>query len=317
MRLGALNGRPRWFAAASMTGVLLIGTGTVLAQPTTAPEHVRPQLAHFHHLHLNSTDPAAAVEFYTTKLESEKRKFAGVEDAVWAHNSWLLFTKVSSPPNSDITSAIWHMGWGGGANMQETYRKQLDSGTKFKTPITDISDQCDGKGGNGRFFFAYIDAPDHALIELNTTAEGNTHFGHLHLLGSDPIAAGDWYIKEFGLRLRGAAPPSREPRFRCGRQTGPSVSLLMDDVNVIIYPVENAKAAFADAWRGRDKLESTKGHSIDHVGFQVDNLSDTLERLKRDGVRITDEPRSIVGGKVKHAFIEGPDLIRIELLEVH
>ena len=276
-----------------------------------------PQPAHFHHLHLNSTDPSAAIDFYSTKLESEKRKFAGVQDAVWAHNVWLLFTKVGTPPKSDITSAIWHMGWGGGPDMKDTYQKQVDSGTKFQTPITDISDQCDGKGGNGKFFFSYIDAPDHALIELNTTAAGNTHFGHLHLLSNDAIAASEWYMKEFGLKRRGTAPPSREPRFRCGHQTGPSASLIMDDVNVIIYPVGNAKATFPEVWKGRDDLESTKGHSIDHVGFSVENLDQTLDRLKKDGVKVTEEPRTILNGKVKYAFIEGPDHIRIEVLEDH
>src|ERR1700694_2158530 len=68
-------------------------------------------LAHFHHLHLHVTDPKAAIDFYTTKLECEQREFAGAQ-AVWAHKSWLLFTKVSTPPKSEITSAIWHMGWG-------------------------------------------------------------------------------------------------------------------------------------------------------------------------------------------------------------
>src|SRR5260221_2729506 len=197
-------------------------------------------VAHFHHLHLNTTDPAAAIQFYTSKLESEPRKFAGVEDAVYAHKSWLLFTKVSKPQKWEVVSPIWHMGWGGGDNMPATYQKQLDNGTKFFTPITDISDQCDGKGGNGRFWFAYIDAPDHALIELNTTAAGNQYFGHLHLLSNDAIAAGEWYIKEFGLTRRGAGPPSREVRYRCGRQTAPAMSLMMDEVSVIIYPVGNA-----------------------------------------------------------------------------
>src|ERR1051326_8861471 len=87
--------------------------------------------AHFHHLHLNSTDAKAAIEFYTARLEADKRKFAGVQDAVWAHGAWLLFTKVDTPPKPEVTSAIWHMGWGGGDNMRETYRKQIDAGTKF------------------------------------------------------------------------------------------------------------------------------------------------------------------------------------------
>jgi catechol 2,3-dioxygenase-like lactoylglutathione lyase family enzyme len=200
--------------------------------------------------------------------------------------------------------------------MKETYQKQLDAGTKFQTPLTDISDQCDGKGGNERFLFAYIDAPDHALIELNTTPSSK-RFGHVHLLSNDPIAAGEWYIREFGLRPRSAQPPSREPRYRCGRQTAPNVSLMMDEVNVILYPVGNAKAAFASVWKGRDDLESSQGHTIDHLGFRVDDLDATLARLRKDGVKVTAEPRSISGGKVKFAFVEGPDHIRIEVLEDH
>src|ERR1700693_648891 len=52
------------------------------------------QLAHFHHVHLNVTDPAAAIDFHTSKFDCEKAKFAGLSDAVWSQNSWLLFTKV-------------------------------------------------------------------------------------------------------------------------------------------------------------------------------------------------------------------------------
>jgi catechol 2,3-dioxygenase-like lactoylglutathione lyase family enzyme len=297
-----------------IASVLLGAALAAPAQNQPSPPVASP-LAHFHHLHLNVTDPQAAISFYTAKLESEKRKFAGAMDAVWAHNSWLLFTKVTAAPAAEITSPIWHMGWGGGEDMKESYQKQVASGTKFQTPITDISDQCDGKGGNGRFFFSYIDGPDHALIELNTTAANVTYFDHVHLLSEDPIAAAEWYVKEFGLARRGPNPPSHDLRFRCGRQTGPSVALTMDDVSIIIYPVGNAKAAFPDAWKGRDGLESSKGHTIDHLGFSVDNLDQTLERLKKDGVKVTDEPRSLFGGKLKFAFIEGPDHIRIEVLE--
>jgi len=250
----------------------------------------------FHHVHLNAVDPQAATDFYSTKLGSEPR---------------LHFTKVATPPKSVITSAIWHIGWGGGPDMRQAYQKQLDSGTRFHTPLTDISDQCDGKGGNGRFLFAYIDGPDHALIELNTTAAGNTAFGHVHLLSEDPIAAGDWYVRELGLKRRSPGPPSREPRYRCGRQTAPSVSLMMNDVNLIIYPVGNAKAAFPGDWEGRKELESSQGHAIDHLAFLTTNLDETLMRLRQNGVKVN----AMADGKGRAAFIEGPDRIRIELLE--
>jgi catechol 2,3-dioxygenase-like lactoylglutathione lyase family enzyme len=276
-----------------------------------AQESAPVQLAHFHHVHLNVTDPAPAIDFYTSKFDSEKAKFAQLQDGVWAQKSWILFTKVNAPPKSEVTSTIWHIGWGA-EDMKATYQKQLDSGTKFATPITDISD-IGGGTAQGLFFYAYVDGPEHQLIELNTA--NHHHFGHIHLLSKDPIAAGEWYIKEFGLARRGRGVPSREPHFFRGYQIGPSISLMMDDVNIIIFPMEYAKKEWPDLWKDRTDLESTRGHTTDHIGFGVDSLDQTLERLKKDGVKVTDEPRSVAGGKVKFAFIEGPDHIRIELVE--
>ena len=79
--------------------ILLLAAGICWAQE--APQH---QLAHFHHVHLNVTDPAAAIAFYTSKFDCEKATFAGTQDAVWAQKSWLLFTKVAAPPKSEARS---------------------------------------------------------------------------------------------------------------------------------------------------------------------------------------------------------------------
>jgi hypothetical protein len=114
---------------------LLVSSAAALAQTVTG--------AHFHHLHLNVTDPAAAIAFYTSKFDCETGKFAGLMDAVWAQKSWILFTKVNTPAPSEVVSAIWHMGWGA-EDMKAAYQIQVDSGTKFQTPITDISDIAGG-----------------------------------------------------------------------------------------------------------------------------------------------------------------------------
>ena len=102
----------------------------------------------------------------STRASSRRAResFAGLGDAVWTGDSWLLFTKVAAPPPSEMLSGIWHIGWGA-EDMQSTYQKQLARGTSFATPLTDISDMV---GGNRPFFYAYVDGPDHALIELNT-----------------------------------------------------------------------------------------------------------------------------------------------------
>jgi catechol 2,3-dioxygenase-like lactoylglutathione lyase family enzyme len=263
--------------------------------PATAP-------AHFHHLHLNTTNPAKAIEFYTNTFDCEKARFAGLLDAVWAQKSWLLFTEAAAPPPAGIVSAIWHFGWGA-EDMPDAYQKQLAKGTQFGTPITELFP---------KFWYAYVDGPDHAIIELNTSA--NHNFGHLHLLSEDAVSAGEWYKKHFGATWRTGKPPTREPRFIKDVQIGPNSSLMMDNVNIIIFPVEYARQALPE-WKGRKSFESTKGRVVDHVGFSVDNLAESLERLRKEGVTVTDEMKSAARGKIKYAFIEGPDKIRIELLE--
>jgi catechol 2,3-dioxygenase-like lactoylglutathione lyase family enzyme len=270
--------------------------------------------AHFHHLHLNTTDPKAAIDFYTSKFDCEKAKFAGMLDAVWAQKSWLLFNKVEKAPPWELTSAIWHFGWGA-EDMKATYEKQVAAGTKFFTPLTDISDIGGNTGATGLFYYAYVESPDKALIEINTARHHN--FGHLHLFSADPVAAGEWYMKYLGAKRRSTSPPSREPRFYRNVQIGPSMSLMMDNVNIIIYPAEYPKKAYPDHWKGKTELESTKGRVVDHVGFSFANLPEAMEKLRKDGVKVTDEMRSVAGGKIKFAFIEGPDKIRIELIEGH
>jgi len=62
---------------------------TAAAQPTLPG-------AHFHHLHLNATNTAAAIDFYTTKFEAEKSSYHG-QPAVFTQKSWILFNKVDKP----------------------------------------------------------------------------------------------------------------------------------------------------------------------------------------------------------------------------
>ncbi len=258
--------------------------------------------AHFHHLHLNTTDPAKAIEFYTNTFDCEKARFAGVVDAVWAQKSWLLFSKVATAPPADIISAIWHFGWGA-EDMPDAYQKQLAKGTKFGTPITELFP---------KFWFAYVDGPDHAIIELNTSS--NHGFGHLYLISDDAVSAGEWYRKHFGATWKSGKPPTREPRFIRDVQVGPNSSLMMDNVNIIIFPIEYARQAMPE-WKGRKAFESPQGRVVDHVGFSVENLAESVENLRKDGVTVIDEIKSAAGGKIKYAFIEGPDRIRIELVE--
>jgi len=254
--------------------------------------------AHFHHVHLNSADPAAAAAFYTAKFDCEKASYAG-KPAVWAQKSWLLFDKVkgavaAGAPESD--SPVWHIGWGA-EDMPAAVQKQVESGTKFQTPITDISDLANFKG----FYYAYVAGPDGALIELNTARHHS--FGHLHLFSLDPHAAADWYAKYFGVAARKSKP---EVRMYRELQVGPSASFTLDNVNVIIYP---------GGYRKHDRFRTSRGTVFDHVAFSVERLDDVLEALRKDGVKVLRK----VGKSEGHrsVLVEGPDLLAVEIVEGH
>lgn len=269
--------------------------------------------AHWHHLHINSIDPAASIAYYTKHFKAEPARFAGSMDAVRTQKSWLLFTQVDAPPSTAHNTAIWHVGWGA-PDPHAEFKRQTELGNKFFQPLTDIST---GLGGPpGRFFYMYVESPDGTWIELNTARHDN--FGHLHLFAADPIAAGDWYIKFFGATGRALSTPEtpRAPRMSLtGIQVGPSSSLYLDNVNIIIYPIQYSQKVYASDWvDGQTELASTRGNVNDHIGISVPNLDAALEILQAHGVKVTQAPRE-VPGKFKYAFIEGPDHIAIELIE--
>jgi catechol 2,3-dioxygenase-like lactoylglutathione lyase family enzyme len=261
------------------------------------------QTAHFHHVHLNSTDPAAAVEFYARRFACENKAFADGSAAVWAQKSWLLFHKVAAPPPHAKVSAIWHIGWGA-EDMKTEYQRQLALGTRFDTPITELFPN---------WYYSYVEGPDKVLIEVNTA--NHHHFGHLHLLAADPVASAEWYMKHFGIPARSGRPLSRQPVTLRGVNVGATASLQMDNVNIILFERTYAKWQYKDDWQGREDFVSTRGRNTDHIAFSVVHLDAVLKRLAGDGVRLQTQPRLIPGTKIRSAFVEGPDKIVLELVE--
>src|ERR1700674_4328239 len=79
----------------------------------------------FHHLHLNSVDPEAAIGFYIRQFPStSKGSWGGFPALKSPNNILVLFTKVDTPPPTEPQSAIWHFGWHvtDARHSPETYR---------------------------------------------------------------------------------------------------------------------------------------------------------------------------------------------------
>lgn len=253
----------------------------------------------FHHVHLNSVAPSAAINFYTKTFDVTKKASLAGWDGLQSENMYLLFNKVGKPPATALESAIWHFGWGSTA-MEADYQKHLDNGVTFATPMTKL--------GSG-LLFAYMKAPDGALVEINTS---NTRaFIHVHLYSDAPLCAADWYIKHLGATSRASAQrtgpcevPFAAPSEPLGVIRQPAATVRFGDISLIIYPRQRP-----------GKFVSPRGRIVDHIALSVSDLKGTLERLRKEGVKVLEEPHPFGKSQTRAAMIEGPDAIAIELVE--
>src|SRR3954464_15797192 len=81
------------------------------SSPLAAAESLPPP--GFHHLHLNSVDPDAAIVYYVKEFPStSKTTWGGLPALASPNNVLVLFTKVNAPPVADPqVTAFWHFGW--------------------------------------------------------------------------------------------------------------------------------------------------------------------------------------------------------------
>lgn len=251
----------------------------------------------FHHVHLNATNPSAAIDFYTKTFDVTKKVSLAGWDGVQSETMYLLFDKVSRSPAASLESAIWHFGWGSTA-MESDYQKHLANGITFATPLTRL---------NPNLQFAYMKAPDDALVEINTA---NTRaFLHVHLVSAAPLCAADWYVKHLGATTRaqrtGACEvPFAAPSEPLGVIRAPATTVRFGEVSLIIYPQQQPAA-----------LISPRGRVVDHIALSVPDFNATLERLRKAGVKVLARPHRFGKSQMRAVMIEGPDRIAIELVE--
>src|SRR2546426_8493792 len=89
--------KPRWLVLALAVGVMSPAFRT--AAIWTGAQSADLPTPGFHHLHMNSPHPSAAIaEFLKVYPGSTKVIVAGVEGLRAANGVYMLFTKVSAPP---------------------------------------------------------------------------------------------------------------------------------------------------------------------------------------------------------------------------
>lgn len=332
--------RSAWFlgAALLLTGAM---SSRVFVDRVDAQAGIEP--LHFHHVHLNSTDPAAAAAYYPKPFaqSAAKTTFNGFE-AVKTGNVYILFTKVAATPQNELTgpqTSVWHFGW----NTPNS-REYNDRFRAMGLQIAQMWDAADGKlvdlssdtlpgfptqeqilemrakgvqptrqGG-----FGYLRGPDGAMIE-NAQAGTVERFNHVHMYHEHPSCAMQWYTAHLGARLpaaRGAAETA--PDGDCRTKTyAPPTWPSFAKTGFVREPsggvtIDDISISIRP-WPGGG-LVSTRGKLVDHWAVSTADLNATVARLKREGVRFLEEVQP--WGSSRAAMIEGPDRIAIEIVEV-
>jgi len=298
----------------------------------------------FHHLHLNSTNPDAAIDFYTRQFPStSKGTWGGMPALKSPNNVMVLFTKVDIPPPTQPATAIWHFGWHVTDQRKTVEVLKTHPEVRFLPLFTTdeggsvlvSSDTWPGTGGvlgltkaqiadarakgvkpAGGGGFTYIQGPDGAIIEVQGDRP-QERFNHVHMWQEDPFCAQIWYRTHLSAALPEGAtlrPPTNCKVPRSPDTTWPALE------REGMYRTPTARVTFGDVdlpWymNQTDKpLASTRGQLADQIGLSVADLDAWVLKLRGEGVKILKEPYKF--GDARAVMIEGPSREQIVLVEV-
>lgn len=300
----------------------------------------------FHHLHLNSVDPEAAITFYTRQFPSTVRtSWGGLPALQSPKNVLILFSQVASAPATAPQTAIWHFGWHvpDARERLEVYKDRpevtlvpLYTGDNGGT-VWVSSDTWPGTGGvlgltpaqiadakahgvqpTRTGGFAYMQGPDNALVEYagNHPTE---RFNHVHLFQEDPYCAQLWYQKHLNAPVfAGRTNPAHMTEATCKVERGPERTFpALNPEGMCRTP--SAAVVFDDVaflWymrQGEEPLVSSRGQLYDHIALSVTDLDAWVAKLRSEGVTFLTEPYPL--GDTRAVLIEGPSREALELVE--
>lgn len=287
---------------------------SVVLLGAVAPAFAQEEVGNFHHAHLNVVNPEKSIEYYEKIFGTPRVKFRGVSDAVLTDRSFFLFNKVEEPAPWEMTSGIYHLGWGG-VNGPSEFEWRDKLGVEWQTGLSTL----------GQEHYMYAFGPDKEVVEVWTGFRHN-RFGHVHLFSDDVGAATEWYMKNLNLvgppRIP-PKPPKAPADFDRAAAGGAGVFryLWMSQVstpndvaiNIFAKPSDDTVNWWADPPVG--DLVKSDGRVIDHIAFSFRDIQPVFDKMKANGVEIVKPITEDKDLKIKSFFVRGPDHVLVEVVE--
>jgi catechol 2,3-dioxygenase-like lactoylglutathione lyase family enzyme len=280
----------------SVVLALALGGWCVAGAAAQAP----PEPASFHHVHLNVADPQKTIEFYQRVFGAVLVKFQGVADALFTERSFILMNKVSRPAPAELTTAIWHIGWGG-VDLPNEFNWWKAKGVEFHKPITKLGETN---------YYMYLYGPDREVVEIYS-GEQNHRYNHVHLFATDVNATAQWYADHLGIPLRRRdIPKPADPTARWAN------AFRVDNVTINVFAKPDTDPP-PSWWSDKPlkTLEPTRGRVIDHIAFSYRRIEPVFERMKKAGIQIVEPIAVREDSGLKSFFVLGPDNVLIEIVE--
>src|SRR5260370_20644228 len=202
----------------------------------------------FHHLHLRSVDPDAAIDSYTRQLPSPRKLRWGGRRALESPDDVLvLFDKTDAPPPTGTQSAIWHFGWHvldsqatvaafkersevtirplyttdeGGSVLISSDTWPSIGNTLGLTKAQIAAARASGVQPTGKGGFAYMSGgPEDALFEIAGDYPAE-RFNHVHMWHEQPFCALLWYKQHLNAPVRQGFPDTELTAANCRVERG-------------------------------------------------------------------------------------------------
>lgn len=229
------------------------------------------------HVHLNVSDLDLHKQFWTEHFGGEV--FEKGPLTVVKFPSMLLILSDRDPTGGSQESVMDHLGFKV-RDIEPILQRWREAGYEVQSEFT---------GAEG-YPNAYLMGPDSVRIELQedpAQVEPVTGY-HVHFFTEDYEELMAWYVEHFGV----------EPYQRGS-----------------IATTANAPGMNLSFGGTRTPRVATRGRSIDHIGFEFDDLEAAVARLEAKGVKFDVPLREIPSIGLKIAFLTDPSGVYVELTE--
>lgn len=242
------------------------------------------------HHHINVSNLAEHRKFWVDTLGGTPVPIGNLE--VVKFNNVLVFIREQIPTGGTKGTTVNHIGFSV-PSLRATLDKASAAGypvvTKQEVPPTYTVSEGIAYNEVQKAHLAFVMAPDDIKIEFveDTALTTPVRLHHIHFTTHDVAAMQAWYAKYL------QAIPGMRGNFQAADLPG---------VNLTFSPADSEPAG-------------TEGRSLDHIGFEVDDLQAFCAELERQGVELDMPYTEVESLGIAIAFFTDPFGTYIELTE--